>query len=91
MDFEEWMENTFQEPVWDEGWTRADMKAAWQASRENQQEYQKHEFCRDMECRYLKNETCVEPLVRPDVTPYGCPFTAKGFHHWLKENGYRML
>jgi hypothetical protein len=33
-------------------------KEAWQASRENQQEYQKHEFCRDMNCSYLKKDKC---------------------------------
>jgi hypothetical protein len=31
---------------------------AWQASRENMQEYQKHEFCRDMNCSYLKKDKC---------------------------------
>jgi UDP-N-acetyl-D-mannosaminuronic acid transferase (WecB/TagA/CpsF family) len=62
------------------------MKDAWDASRDNQQEYQKYEFCRDMECDNLYNQaSCVVD------DPYGCVFTAREFHHWLKENGYRIV
>jgi hypothetical protein len=62
------------------------MKQAWDASRDNQQEYQKYEFCRDMECDNLYNQaSCVVD------DPAGCPLTAKEFHCWLKENGYRIV
>jgi hypothetical protein len=66
-------------------------KALKQASRENQQEYQKHEFCRDTECPDLLNvgterETCLIG----DNYPVCCR-TAKHFHDWLKENGYRIV
>jgi hypothetical protein len=92
MDFESWWEPTERcigddtamvfEPI---------AKCAWQASRNNQQELNLSEYCRFVECRYFKNETCLEPLVCPDISPHGCPFTAKGLHHWLKENGYRIV
>jgi hypothetical protein len=62
------------------------MKEAWQASRENQQEYQKHEFCRAMECENLYNQkSCTIH------DPAGCPLTAKEFHCWLKGDGYKIV
>jgi hypothetical protein len=58
-------------------------KEAWQASRENMQEYGKYEFCRAVECENMQ-EKCM-------VGDGYCSFTAKELHHWLKENGYRIV
>jgi hypothetical protein len=59
-------------------------RAAWQASRDNQQEYQKYGFCRDIGCAYAPPSGC-------KMDAPGCVRTAKEFHHWLKENGYRIV
>ena len=59
-------------------------REAWQASRENQQEYGKYEFCRDIGCVYAPPNGC-------KIDAPGCVRTAKEFHHWLKENGYRIV
>jgi UDP-N-acetyl-D-mannosaminuronic acid transferase (WecB/TagA/CpsF family) len=88
MDFEQWWEIKHEEiDDSDNGWFVHEIaEAAWDASRDNQQEYQKYEFCRDMECDNLYNQaSCVVD------DPYGCVFTAREFHHWLKENGYRIV
>jgi hypothetical protein len=58
--------------------------ALMQASRENQQEYQKHEFCQDIGCAYAPPSGC-------KMDAPGCVRTAKEFHNWLKENGYRIV
>jgi hypothetical protein len=89
MIFEDWWEENY----WaiDDGSQQAEAlrvyaESAWQASRENQQEYQKHEFCRDVDCENIYNQkSCVVPH---DVH---CSFTAKEFHHWLKDNGYKIV
>jgi hypothetical protein len=35
MKFEKWMTETYDEPDWDEGWTRVDMEAAYFAGKES--------------------------------------------------------
>jgi len=61
-------------------------KDAWDASRQNLQEYGKHEFCREIWCEHLYNlKTCA---VGQDMH---CSFTAKEFHRWLLDNGYRVV
>jgi len=62
---------------------------AWLASRENQQEYQKYDFC----CSIDNGKNCLD-WVDGDccfVLNQDCTRTAKEFHHWLKENGYRIV
>lgn len=61
------------------------IRMAWQASRENMQEYQKHEFCKKSECDDLRDGKCQAQIDQD------CWYTAKEFHHWLKENGYRIV
>jgi hypothetical protein len=61
------------------------MKEAWEASRENQQEYQKHEFCRSVKCLDFRNGKCWAQVDED------CLMTAKEFHHWLKENGFKVV
>jgi hypothetical protein len=64
-------------------------KLAWQASRENMQEYQKYEFCRAFEpdgaCIDLVDGKCT---VQAD---FDCQYTAKELHRWLQDNGYRIV
>ena len=84
MDFEQWWEKN-QVDVCSYLLIQDRARMIWQASRENQQEYQKYEFCRDVECEHLYNQKkCV---VSQDIH---CGYTAKEFHHWLKENGYKI-
>jgi hypothetical protein len=85
MKFEQWfLEN--REPMLSKPLIlRELLKDAWQASRENQQELNLTEFCRDMDCEYLyKQKSCV-------VYKIYCTHTAKEFHHWLRDNGYRIV
>jgi hypothetical protein len=78
---------------WDENWEEVcrylliqdKARIIWQASRENQQEYQKYEFCRATDCVELKNNMKFCELNKT------CSSSAKEFHHWLKENGYRIV
>ena len=45
-------------------------------------EYQKYEFCKAMNCVYLK-EKCSQ-------TNGGCHYTAKQFHKWLKKHDFTI-
>lgn len=45
-------------------------------------EYQKYEFCKDVECTALEHGVC---------NAYVCHKTAKHFHQWLKQNGYKII
>ena len=47
-------------------------------------EYKKYEFCKAFKCPALKDNLC-----RTD--PEVCVFSAKEFHHWLKENGFKIV
>jgi len=48
-----------------------------------QTEYGKYEFCKYMNCGYLKKSKC-------ELKP-GCCHSARGFHGWLKENGFKIV
>lgn len=45
-------------------------------------EYQKHEFCSDIECLSFAFGACQSAE---------CIFSAKDFHHWLKKNGFKIV
>ena len=45
-------------------------------------EYQKYEFCKDVECTALEYNAC---------NAYVCYKTAKHFHRWLEQNGYAIV
>jgi hypothetical protein len=90
MDFEEWWKcqkfNAFQKKHEPARYTNLTIaKEAWQASRENQQGYQKHEFCEADACAFADiKDSC--PL-----KPEDCKRTAKEFHDWLKDNRYKIV
>ena len=86
--FEDWLKHTGYQhfAMQPAEVVRRALHMAWQASRENQQEYQKHEFCRGVKCPDFLNGKCWAK--NDDVS---CIMTAKEFHHWLKENGYRIV
>lgn len=46
------------------------------------EEYKKHEFCKDVKCTALEYNTC---------SPVICHKTAKHFHRWLEQNGYKII
>ena len=47
--------------------------------------YGKYEFCKNMECKELKNDNiCYK-------NPKDCIHTAKQFHEWLKENDFEII
>lgn len=54
------------------------------------QEYKKYEFCKAIGCSWrvaamnngLPDERCIHR---------GCRHTAKEFHHWLKDNGFKIV
>ena len=54
-------------------------------------EYGKYEFCKAVDCEYhypknrFEAENCSVP-----ISSY-CPLTAKEFHQWLKENGFKIV
>jgi hypothetical protein len=52
---------------------------------ENQQEYQKHEFCHAIACKALVGND------RESCEAYVCHARVPGFIEWLKENGYRIV
>ena len=57
-------------------------------------EYKDREFCKSTECRaYIKErEGGPFPLCALTGNPHlDCIKTAKEFHKWLKENGYRIV
>ena len=39
MKFEDWMEHTFDEPDWNEGWNRGDMEQAYEAGRNSMMKF----------------------------------------------------
>jgi len=43
------------------------------------------DFCQAMDCTELKNNRRFCTLNQT------CSFSAKDFHHWLKENGHRIV
>ena len=49
--------------------------------------YKKNEFCKKMKCIYLDENNCV--LLNRQMKH--CPFTAKEFHKWLKNNDYQII
>jgi len=49
-------------------------------------EYGKYEFCKDVRCIGLNNNT--KKCMTNDSC---CPYTAKEFHHWLKENEFKIV
>jgi hypothetical protein len=91
MNFEEWWKcqklNAFlkkHEPAKYTNLTIA--KEAWEASRENQEKYQQHDFCRAVKCENIYNQTsCVVS------STLLCTFSAKEFCAWLKDNGYKVV
>jgi hypothetical protein len=54
-------------------------------------EYQRHEFCQAMECQDLINVGKKSELCSVGDNFHVCCRTAKHFHNWLKENGYRIV
>lgn len=48
-------------------------------------EYQKHEFCRAVNCEDLSDNNFCES----DTTT--CCHTAKEFHSWLQRNGFKIV
>ena len=53
----------------------------------NKREYRKYEFCDAERCRFLSADRnrCL-------VSQAGnCPFTAKEFHHWLKDSWFEIV
>jgi predicted nuclease with TOPRIM domain len=50
---------------------------------EEAKEYKDHEFCKDVECGAFDNGRCHARQC--------CYRTAKHFHRWLKQNGYKII
>ena len=49
-------------------------------------EYKKYEFCKAIDCPGLRNDgTCYEK------DPAFCLHSAKDLHHWLKNNGFKIV
>lgn len=48
-------------------------------------EYQKYEFCKAVNCPVIKNQSTCE------IGSIMCIRTAKEFHLWLKDNGYKIV
>lgn len=46
-------------------------------------EYQDHEFCKAINCKYFFEDE--------DKCIYHCQYTAKEFHQWLKENNFKLI
>lgn len=55
------------------------------------EEYKKLEFCIDVSCQHYWPESthCQEHCGVNNKS--NCNFTAKEFHHWLKDNGYKIV
>lgn len=53
-------------------------------------EYQKHEFCREVGCEQLKENTVYPGNFYCKRRQEGCTKTAKQFHKWLENNGYTI-
>jgi len=51
--------------------------------------YQKHEFCRDVECEGLRSDLNGDKTQCPYYAEY-CLKTAKEFHDWLKNKGFKI-
>jgi|GEM_PF-2274452 len=55
----------------------------------NQREYQKYEFCKAVDCASLLcDQNGVYHCIRSNKM---CQHTAKEIHHWLKENGFKIV
>lgn len=54
-------------------------------------EYRKYEFCKSVGCYYYypNNRFEAENCSVPNMSI--CPYTAKEFHKWLKENGFKIF
>lgn len=48
-------------------------------------EYRKYEFCEDIDCIGMRHGKCSVK------GPNECICTAKDFHHWLNENGFKIV
>lgn len=56
-----------------------------------QEEYTKYEFCKSIGCSGLtKVEGTIADYECRNYS-YNCKQTAKSFHHWLKEQGYKLV
>jgi hypothetical protein len=92
MDFEEWWKKTNAGKPYTPKimiLAKSFAREAWLASRENQQEYGRHAFCRSID----NGKNCLD-WVDGDccfVLNQDCTRTAKEFRRWLKENGYRIV
>lgn len=51
----------------------------------NTREYRKYEFCENVGCPTIKNGG------KCRIEPSMCWCTAKEFHHWLNENGFKIV
>lgn len=49
------------------------------------EKYKKYEFCKDIDCYYYEPSECTT------LHPFMCPYSAKQFHKWLKEQGYIIV
>jgi len=59
-------------------------------------EYQRREFCRDVQCRIQRDlqkerEGSVEYEKIRGICKASCIYTTYQFHHWLIEHGYLLL
>ena len=57
----------------------------------NENEYQDHDFCKDINCPFLNHRKgiCKKNSTQSILT--NCIATAKDFHKWLNSNGYRIV
>ena len=46
-------------------------------------EYEDYEFCYDVRCAWVKKNKC-------SLSP-GCRHTAREFHKWLTDNGFKIV
>jgi len=50
-------------------------------------EYQKYEFCKAVKCPDLMKGRCILGKDYPSF----CVYSAKSFHKWLEENGFKII
>jgi len=60
-----------------------------QEKQQDETEYQDHEFCESIRCASFKNEKC--NWFEPFLDDCGCHKSAKRFHKWLNENGFKIV
>ena len=48
-------------------------------------EYEKYEFCSNIRCGFFHH------IEIKCLNKHRCIFSAKDFHHWLKDNGFKIV